>query len=122
MALFDTLGDHARDFIQEKPLIVAIIGIVTLLFFAALIIIVIQTAKPRANKQPFRNETFTADAKLLIPAAPDVEKDYYPSRTVKNAWQEAEVAPFFTVPNAESMKNLEKANDAIAAEIIGAAP
>ena len=120
--MFDDIGGTIRDFMHEKPLISTIIGIVTLLFLAALVIILIQTAKPGASGQTFRRESFSADAKLLIPAAPEVEKDYYPSRTVKNAWTEADVAPFFTVPDTESMQSLEKANDAIIAEIIGAAP
>lgn len=119
---FDSLGDTVRDFITEKPLISTLIGIFTLLFLAALIIITIQTSQPKSPKQTFAQDPFTADAKLLIPAAPDVEKDYYPSRTVKNAWTEDDVAPWFTVPDAETMKNLEKANDKIAGDIIGAAP
>lgn len=119
---FDNLGDTVRDFVQEKPLIATIIGIFTLLFLAALVIITIQTSKPKAPKQTVANEPFTADAKLRIPDAPDVEKDYYPSRTVKKAWSEEDVKPWFTVPDGETMKNLEKANDAIASDILGAAP
>lgn len=119
---FDDIGDNIRNFMQEKPLISTIIGIVTFFFLAALVIILIQAAKPGDSGQTFRRESFSADAKLLIPAAPEVEKDYYPSRTVKNAWTEADVAPFFTVPDAESMQSLEKANDSIVTEIIGAAP
>lgn len=119
---FDNLGDTVRDFIHEKPLISALIGIFVALFFAALIIILIQTSKPSAPAQTFRKDSFTADAKLLIPAAPDPEKDYYPSRTIKNAWSEKDIEPWFTKPDEETLKNLEKANDAIISDIIGAAP
>ena len=119
---FDTLGDTFRDFIHEKPLVSAIIGIFVLLFFAALVIIMIQTSKPAAPAQTFRKEAFSADAKLLIPAAPDGAKDYYPSRTTKKAWTEEDIEPWFTKPDEETLKNLEKSNDAIVSDIIGAAP
>ncbi len=119
---FDTLGDTVRDFIHEKPLISAMIGIFVLLFFAAMVILMIQTSKPAASAQTFRTEPFSADAKLLIPAAPEGEKDYYPSRRIKNAWTEEDVEPWFTKPDEETLKNLEKANDAIVSDIIGAAP
>ena len=119
---FETLGDTLRDFIHEKPLISALIGIFVLLFFAALVIIMIQTSKPAEPVQTFREEPFSADAKLLIPSSPESEKDYYPSRTIKNAWEEKDIEPWFTKPDEETLKNLEKANDAIVSDIIGAAP
>ncbi|MBQ7159057.1 MAG: hypothetical protein IJS09_06520 [Treponema sp.] len=119
---FDNLGETVRDFVHEKPLISTMIGIFVLLFFASLIIILIQTSKPEVPTQTFRKEPFTADAKLLIPAAPEAEKDYYPSRTIKNAWTEEDIEPWFTKPDEETLKNLEKANDAIVSDIIGAAP
>ena len=119
---FDNLGENVRDFIHEKPLIATLIGIFALFFFTALIIIVIQTSKPKTPSQTFRKDPFTADAKLLIPAAPEIEKDYYPSREAKNTWTEKDIEPWFTKPDGETFKNLESANDKIISDITGAAP
>lgn len=119
---FENLGENVRDFIHEKPLISALIGIFSLLFFAAFVIILIQTSEPKAPTPTFKKDSFSADAKLLIPSAPEAEKEYYPSRIVKNAWEEKDVEPWFTMPDDDTLDSLKDANDSIISDIIGAAP
>ena len=119
---FSELSENVKGFVTEKPLLATIIGIFAVLFLASLVILTIQTSKPKVQKQTFKQEMFTADAKLLIPAAPEAEKDYYPSRTQKKNWSEEEVMPWFTTPDQVAIEGLEKANDTIISDITGAAP
>ena len=118
---FEEIKDSFSDFAHEKPVLVTVIGIIIVLFFAALIILMIQTSpeKKEILKEP---EPFTADSPVLIPDAPDIEKEYYPSRITENQWSKDEVKKWFTFPEDDTMKELEKANDKIASDIIGAAP
>lgn len=67
-------------------------------------------------------EHFEADAPILIPDAPQIEKDYYPSRITENQWQKDEVDKWFTYPDEDVMKDLAESNDKIVKDIIGAAP
>lgn len=109
------------DFAHEKPLILTVICIVVLLFIAGIIILFIQTSP---EKKPLLQspEPFTADSPVLIPDAPDIEKEYYPTRNIQNQWSEDEVQKWFTFPEDETMNELEKANDKITQDIIEAAP
>ena len=118
---FDDLKDSISDFTQKKPLLVAIICIVVFLFFAGLIILMIQTTP--VKKTEFKEaEPFTQDAPVLIPDSPDIEKEYYPNRITENQWSQEEINKWFTYPEEETMKELEKANDKIVDDITGAAP
>lgn len=118
---FDDIKDTVSDFAQEKPLLLAVIILIVFLFIAGLVILMIQTA-PAKKAVPKEPEPFTADAPVLIPDSPDIEKDYYPSRVTENEWSEEEIKRWFTFPEDETMASLEKANDKIASDITGAAP
>ena len=118
---FEDIKESVSDFTREKPFLVAFIGIILFLFLAGLIILMIQTAP--AKKTEFRPaEPFTADAPIIIPDSPDIEKEYYPSRITENQWSEDEVKKWFTFPDDDIMSELEKANDRITKNITDAAP
>ena len=118
---FDEIKEKISDFAHEKPVLVTVISIIIFLVFAGLIILMIQTT-PHKKAAVQEAEPFTADAPVLIPDSPDIEKDYYPNRVTENQWSNEEVKSWFTFPEDETMKELEKANDKIANEITGAAP
>ena len=117
---FEDIKDSISDFTHEKPLLVAVIGIIVFLFFAGLIILMIQTT-PVKKAEIQQAEPFTADNPVIIPDAPDIEKEYYPNRITENQWSQDEINKWFTYPEEESMKELEKANDKIVDDITGAA-
>ncbi|MBQ9908976.1 MAG: hypothetical protein IJM48_04175, partial [Treponema sp.] len=85
------------------------------------VILMIQTA-PVKKTAVREAEPFTQDAPVLIPDAPDIEKEYYPNRITENQWSKEEINRWFTFPEEETMKELEKANDKIANDISDAAP
>lgn len=119
--IFDDIKYEISDFAHEKPLLLTIICIVVFLFIAGIIILMIQTSPQGKTVLPSQ-EPFTQDAPILIPDSPDIEKDYYPNRITENKWTQDEANKWFTYPEDETMKELEKANDSIINDITGAAP
>ena len=91
------------------------------LVFVALVIVMIQTAPKKPAKAPVSDEV-TLDAPLFIPDAPNLEQDYYPSRTTGTVWTSDEIEQWFTTLDEKSLEELEKANDTIVSDITGAEP
>ena len=118
---FEEIKENFSDFAHEKPVLFAVIVLIVLLFFAGLVILMIQTT-PEKKAEPRQVEKFEQDSPLLIPDAPDIEKDYYPNRITENQWSKEEINRWFTFPEDETMKELEKANDKIVNDILDAAP
>lgn len=117
----DALDDFSpNEFARKKPLVFASICLLIVLFIAGLIVLLIQTS-PQKHKTELP-EHFEADASVLIPDAPDIEKDYYPSRITENQWSKDEVDKWFTYPDEDAMKNLSDSNDKIVKDILEAAP
>lgn len=117
----DDIKDAFSDFAHEKPLLLSVIVLVVFLFIAGLIILMIQTT-PTKTVEYQQAEPFTADAPVLIPDSPDIEKDYYPNRITENQWTQDEVNKWFTYPEDETMSGLEKTNDRIIKDITDSAP
>lgn len=109
-----------RDFAKKKPFVFASICLLIALFIAGLIVLLIQTSPDK--KKPEIQEKFEADAPVLIPDAPEIEKDYYFSRTTENQWKKDEVDKWFTYPDEDVMKDLSATNDKIVRDILEAAP
>lgn len=109
-----------RDFARKKPVVFSLICLLIALFIAGLIVLLIQTSPEKKQKKI--PETFEADAPVLIPDAPEIEKDYFFSRATENKWQKDEVDKWFTYPDEDAMEKLSKSNDKIVDDIIGAAP
>ena len=118
---FEDIKEIVSDFAHEKPILLAVLVLIVFLFFAGLIILMIQTS-PVKKVEVAAPEPFTQDAPVLIPDSPDIEKDYYPNRITENQWSTDEINKWFTYPEDETMKELEKANDSIVSDITGAAP
>lgn len=117
----DNLKYTVSDFAHKKPVLFSVICLVVFLFLAGLVILMIQTS-PEPKTELKQAEKFEQDAPVLIPDAPDIEKDYYPHRITENQWSKDEVNKWFTFPEDETMTELEKANDKIANDILDAAP
>lgn len=110
-----------KNFAKKNPIVFTVICIIVFLFLTALVILLIQT-KPQKKVQEAPSEVFSADAPILIPDAPEIEKDYFTSRNTRNEWSKTEITKWFTYPDDESMRELEKTNDSVSAEILGATP
>ena len=120
---FDEITENARDkideLVHEKPHIFIAIVLIIVLFFIGLVVLAIRTSPKKAKVKHVAE--FTADAPVVIPDAPNVEKDYYQFRTTPDKWSSSDVDKWFTYPDDKIMKELEKSNDALADEITGAA-
>ena len=117
----DGIGDKIRELKEEKPLVFWASVALCALVFVALVIVMIQTAPKKPAKAPVSDEV-TLDAPLFIPDAPNLEQDYYPSRTTGTVWTSDEIEQWFTTLDEKSLEELEKANDTIVSDITGAAP
>ena len=117
----EDLKDSFSNFAHEKPVIFTVIVTVIFLFFAGLIILIIQTT-PVKKIEVVEQEPFEQDAPILIPDAPDIEKEYYQSRITENQWSKEDINRWFTFPEEDSMNELRKSNDKIVEDILNAAP
>ncbi len=115
---FDDLKDGIENYKKQHPLGFKIAIILIALFLLSLLVILFQSG----NKTIVLDEgdKFVPDQPIITPDAPDVEKDYFPSRTTEKQWSENEILNYFTVPDVNPMTNLEKENDKIINDILGA--
>lgn len=118
---FDTIKENITEFAHENPIRAAVIALVVFLFMAGIVILLIQTAPEKKARAP-QQEHFTETFPLLIPESPDIEKEYYYSRTTENQWDKTETNSWFTFPDEELIHETELENDRIIKDITGAAP
>lgn len=114
---FDELKENLDSFIHSKPVLAGVSGLILFFFLAAMIIVFIQSGKPKATTQ-VKPETVQS----FDPMPPEIEKDYYQSRKTESVWSEEEINRWYSKPDSELMAELQAANDKIIEEITGAAP
>ena len=119
--VFDDIADRIRTTVQEKPAVFAASAGLTVLLLIAVIIVLVQT-RPQKQAPAPQAPAFTADAPLFTPDAPAMAQDYYPSRIPGKVWSGEDIEEWFTLPDDSTIGELEKANDKIVSDIIGAAP
>lgn len=118
---FDDIKEAVSDFIDEKPLLFRIALLIVIFFLIALIIIFIQSS-PKKQNIPYKKDEIMLTSEPVMTDGPNIEKDYYSSRTTENVWSETQLKEWFTSPDGKLSSGLEKANDKIVSDIIGAAP
>ena len=117
----DEIREKIDDLIHSRPIVFFSILIIVFFFIIGLIVLLIQTS-PSSAKQAEKQIMFKPDEEIMIPDAPDVEKDYFPSRTTTGQWSSEELEKWFTYPDEKIMNQLEKSNDKVVDEITGNAP
>lgn len=117
---FDELKEKVSDFIHEKPLAFGISALILVFFVLALIVIFIQSSKPAPEE--YKKEVYTSIEKPIAPSGPDIEKDYYMSRTTKSEWSEEELKEYLPENDSGLIEELNDTNNKIIDEILGAAP
>ncbi len=117
---FEELREKVLSFIHEKPLLAGITALILVFFVLALIVIFIQSSKP-AQKE-YKKESFTTIEKPIEPSGPDIEKEYYLSRTTKNEWSDEELKEYLPENDSILIKELNETNNKIIEEILGATP
>lgn len=115
--------DNVRDFYREKKVLAILITILVSLFFLALIIFVVQAAKPAKPETPAEIELpLEPDQKILYPEGPSIPDGYALTREPKDKWTEEDAEEFFTMPDKQQLDKLESDNDKLVNEILGATP
>ena len=90
-------------------------------FVLILLILILCLSSPKKTKiENRKNIVLTED--LLIPDGPELFNDYNISRETQDKWSDEEAETWFEVPETKDITSLEKANDTIISDIIGAAP
>ncbi len=118
----DSIKDKVDDLIHNKPIVFFTTLILLILFLVGLVVLLIQTSPSSSKVKEEKQVPFSPDEEIMIPDAPDVEKDYFPSRTTEGRWGDADLEKWFTYPNEKIMQKLEKSNDKIVDDITGNAP
>lgn len=113
-------GFSLKDFREEKPVLFALLCLICILFLIGLIILLIQNTPEHSTVR--ESEHFEADAPVIIPDQPQIEKQYYLSRETSGKWSRKESDKWFTYPEEDVMKDLKESNDKMVQDILGAAP
>ena len=116
----DELREKISQFTYERPLLARITLIILVFFVIAMIIIFIQSSKPKQKQ--YEQTNIIIDSTPLYPAGPEIEKEYYQTRKKENTWSDDEIKKWFTETDQKLINELEKSNDKIINEVIGAAP
>lgn len=116
----DNIKEKIDDLIHNKPQVFFSITGILMLFMLGLIILLIQTSrKPEVVQQ---KTEFTANAPVMIPDEPNVEKNYYQYRKTPEKWSQKDLEDWFTYPDEKTMNQLEKVNNNLVNDITGVAP
>ncbi|MCR5605201.1 MAG: hypothetical protein K6F69_00085 [Treponema sp.] len=124
MNLLENIETAIQDFVYEKGrLFIAVLGILVILFFTALIMVLFQFSHPTTKKVVLNpEETFTPDQNVLIPESVIFKDGYYLSRPKNLKWDEEETENWFITPDDDKIKELNKSNDSLVTDILGAVP
>ena len=98
--------------------------IVSSLFCVMLICIILLIALASNKKEPTTQyeQTLELTNELVIPDGPELPKDYTISREKRDRWTKEEADQWYSEPTENDIRGLEKANDIVINNILGAAP
>ena len=104
------------NFCRENPRKALIAGCSVCIVILVLVLISIIPKKT----EPEQVIVFTQD--LLVPDEMDSEYSYDISRQTQENWTEEETEKWFTIPTPDQVEQLEKENESMISDVIGAAP
>lgn len=123
MNFLENIETTIQDFVYEKgKLFIAVLGILFILFFAALIMVLFQFSQPAKKVVLNPEETFTPDQNVLTPESVIFKDGYYLSRPKNLKWDEEETENWFITPDDDKIEELNKSNDSLVTDILGAVP
>jgi len=116
-----SLFSKIHDFYEENRTLSYIIAALFSLIIVCIILLIIALGK---KKEPVEipGTVLELTETPLVPAGPELPKDYTSSRSVKDKWTEEEGKEWFTLPTQKEIDSLAKSNDLLINEITGAAP
>lgn len=117
ISLFELIRDYCQEN-RRNAILFASLGASVLLLI--ILLLCIPKGKKKNKTEAPREIVLTQD--LLVPNGPEFDKDYNISRQTKDKWSDEQTEEWFEVPGEKDILSLEKANDNIVSDIIGAAP
>lgn len=109
------------DFYEEnKKNSILILSLIFVIMIFLIILISVNSSKKKNQKE--QKNVFELTQDLQIPKGPEIPNDYIFSRQTKEKWSEEEANQWFTIPTQNKIDLLDKANDKMINEILGAAP
>jgi len=113
---FEKLADYCRENKRNAILF-------SCLAVSILLLIILLAALPHNKKnKKIEEKEIVLTEEALIPDGSEIHRDYSISRQTKDKWEDEQIEEWFVTPGQKDIDSLEKANDSIVSEIIGAAP
>lgn len=116
---FYEIKNSIFSFYKQKPVLFWVIFVLLFLFIAGMIVLFIQSTPPK-KIETIPEEKIELQMESFLPEEIQIEKDYYFSVETKDFWSEEEIKKYVQKVDEKSIKELEKANDSIIQEILGA--
>ena len=108
-------------FCKENPRKAVIVLCSSLIVILLILLISIIAGRPKEEKEADGPQiVFTEE--LLVPDELVTEYSYDISRQTEEKWSEEETEKWFTIPTTEQINQLEKENESMISDVIGAAP
>ena len=103
---------------KKRSLLIAFICV----FIILLIILLTVLRKTQNRHKPAEKQKIILSEDLLIPTGPEVQQEYSITRQAKEKWTDEEADAWFTSPSDKDLEALEKSNDNMILDVVGAAP
>ena len=116
-SLFQKIINFCRE--NPRKALIAGCSVSIVILVLLLISIIVKTPEPKKT-EPEQVIVFTQD--LLVPDEMDSEYSYDISRQTQENWTEEETEKWFTIPTPDQVEQLEKENESMISDVIGAAP
>ncbi|MBP5568070.1 MAG: hypothetical protein J6X54_02470 [Treponema sp.] len=116
-SLFQKIINFCRE--NPRKALIAGCSVCIVILVLILISIIVKTPEPKKT-EPEQVIVFTQD--LLVPDEMDSEYSYDISRQTQENWTEEETEKWFTIPTPDQVEQLEKENESMISDVIGAAP
>ena len=125
-ALFSNLKEKISssrlgEWVSENKKIALIVSSLILIMIICVILLIVVGSNKKDTKPKYEEELILSN-ELMIPEGPEIPKDYVYSREKKEKWSKEEADQWYTPPSENDMKGLQKANDILIDNILGAAP
>ena len=116
VSLYEKIAEYCREN-KRNAILFTCLGVSILL----LLILLLCLPHNKKEKAVDKKEIVLTE-QLLVPDGPEIHTDYSISRETKDKWDDEQTGTWFVIPGQKDIDSLEKANDNIINDIIGAAP
>ena len=109
------------EYFRENRRTAFIFAGLSLVFIGGIIALICVLSHPETKITTLKQELILSE-KLMNPQGPELSNEYTVSRSPRKKWSTEEAERWFTIHSEKDIEGLEKANDGIISELLGAAP